>query len=203
MRIVKSGVYLILNLVNNKKYVGAALNIKNRFRQHRHDLKNKKHGNRYLQNSWDKYGETVFEFKVLQYVEDIKELIIVENNWIKWLDCIAPKGYNVRLDANNNIGIKHTDQTKLNMSIAHRGKKQSEETKFKRSLQMKGRKFSQESLDKMSMAQIQVANLLKRKYDKWPCVEGIKCKCSECVKRKSAYSLEWYHKNKNKVKVSA
>lgn len=62
-----SGIYKIHNLINNKLYIGQSVNIRQRWMTHKQCLRNRKHENTYLQQSWDKYGEDAFEFKVLEY----------------------------------------------------------------------------------------------------------------------------------------
>ena len=57
-----TGIYCIKNLENGKIYIGKSVNIKNRWISHRNTLKNNKHDNSYLQNSWNKYGESSFVF---------------------------------------------------------------------------------------------------------------------------------------------
>jgi group I intron endonuclease len=61
--IVQSGVYEIVNTVTGRRYVGSAINFARRWRQHRHDLRNNKHKNGRLQNSWNKHGEAAFAFQ--------------------------------------------------------------------------------------------------------------------------------------------
>ena len=51
------GIYKIINVVNNKFYVGSAVDLKRRKTRHFSELRTGKHNNRYLQSSWDKYGE--------------------------------------------------------------------------------------------------------------------------------------------------
>ena len=52
---MKSGIYCIINNVNNKIYIGQALNLKKRFKEHKRTLKNNTHANEYLQNAYNKY----------------------------------------------------------------------------------------------------------------------------------------------------
>lgn len=56
------GIYCIVNKVNYKKYVGSSINVKNKFRQHKHTLNNNKHCNKHLQLAWNKCKATNFEF---------------------------------------------------------------------------------------------------------------------------------------------
>ena len=60
------GVYLIRNNVNQKIYIGSTSNsFRERWRYHENHLRINKHGNTYLQNAWNKYGEDAFIFLVL------------------------------------------------------------------------------------------------------------------------------------------
>jgi len=57
------GIYKILNIVNNKCYVGSTSRIfGERWCQHKTELNNNKHSNSYLQNAWNKYGKEAFVF---------------------------------------------------------------------------------------------------------------------------------------------
>lgn len=59
-----SGVYQILCLPTGKVYVGSAVDLYGRWRDHRRYLRQGIHHNKYLQAAWDKYGEESFEFWV-------------------------------------------------------------------------------------------------------------------------------------------
>jgi len=61
-----SGIYLIINLQNNKFYVGSAINVRKRKNKHLQQLRKNKHDNQYLQNSFNKYGENNFVFLLLK-----------------------------------------------------------------------------------------------------------------------------------------
>ena len=57
----KPGVYVIENLMNNKVYIGSSImRIKKRIEHHISMLRAGKHKNTYLQNAFNKYGETIF-----------------------------------------------------------------------------------------------------------------------------------------------
>lgn len=66
---MKSGIYKIINLINQKIYVGSTKNFNNRKRDHFNTLKNKKHCNKHLQRAYDKYGKESFIFEILEYCE--------------------------------------------------------------------------------------------------------------------------------------
>ena len=62
----KSGIYQIRNLVNGKVYVGSAVNLQHRRREHRSDLRNGNHHSIKLQRAYNKYGESSFAFEILE-----------------------------------------------------------------------------------------------------------------------------------------
>lgn len=54
---MKSGIYMIINNINEKKYIGSAKNIDKRWYEHRYTLNKNCHDNSLLQNAWNKYGK--------------------------------------------------------------------------------------------------------------------------------------------------
>jgi group I intron endonuclease len=81
------GIYKIINLTNNKSYIGQTDNLTRRERQHFYDLKRNKHRNEHLQKSYNKYGKDNFIFQVIEYTENLgeRELYwINENGGINW-----------------------------------------------------------------------------------------------------------------------
>lgn len=75
------GIYAIKNVVNNKFYIGKSENIKVRWLSHKSLLRNNKHHCLKLQDDWNKYGETAFEFLRLEMVDDIKIIFKRERHW--------------------------------------------------------------------------------------------------------------------------
>ena len=89
---MESGIYVIINVINDKKYIGQSNDIPRRWIEHRTLLNNNKHGNTYLQASWNKYGAKSFVFRVLQYCTTDK-LNQLEIAYIKHFDSYR-NGYN-------------------------------------------------------------------------------------------------------------
>ena len=129
------GIYKITNTVTGKFYIGSAVNIKRRWAEHRSQLGANKHGNRHLQNSWNKHGEDSFTFEVLECCE--KERLIEREQF--YIDNEKP-AYNISPTAGNTLGVKRTDETKRKISEAKKGKVRSDETKRKMSEAKKGEK---------------------------------------------------------------
>lgn len=126
-----SGVYQILNVVNGKMYIGSAAFISKRWSWHIQALKRGKHHSILMQRAWNKYGESNFQFTILQIV-DVKELIGIEQKWMNASKCANPKfGYNIYPIAGRPLGKKLSEAHKLKISIGGKGKKRSEATKIK------------------------------------------------------------------------
>jgi group I intron endonuclease len=110
-----AGVYYIVNLINEKSYVGSAITNKLHIRFHKHLFGLS--GNKHLANAVKKYGINNFAYILLEtipYKIDIKnnkDILDLENKYIKLL---MPK-YNKTLQAGNTTGYNHTVETILKM----------------------------------------------------------------------------------------
>lgn len=151
---MNSGVYAILNVLNDKVYVGSAVDLSDRFRLHLLHINRGSHHNRHLQKAWLKYGAQAFVFVVIEYTDWILER---EQHWIKELNTTnIEKGYNICAVARNRKGVKASKETREKLRLSHLGKKASDETKKKMSEQRigntvnNGRKWSQDTIDKRS-----------------------------------------------------
>lgn len=79
---MKSGIYKITNILNDKSYIGLSYNIKQRWKHHKCLLNKNKHHNLHLQSAWNKYGKKYFTFKVLEYCD----LEVLPEREIYWID---------------------------------------------------------------------------------------------------------------------
>lgn len=155
---MKNVIYKISNTVNDKFYIGSAIDFDRRKRQHKHSLLKEKHDNIKLQNFVNKYGFDKLIFEIIEEVEGTESLIKKEQFYI---DTLAPF-YNICKIAGNCFGKRHSQSAKEKMSLATKGKrlgyKHSEEAKLKMSLSKKGNKFnlgrktSEETKIKISLA---------------------------------------------------
>jgi group I intron endonuclease len=76
------GIYKIVNIKNNKIYVGSSINLNSREYKHFWMLKKNIHDNNYLQHSYNKYGKDFFCFDIVEFCLP-EELIVKENFYIK------------------------------------------------------------------------------------------------------------------------
>ena len=91
-----TGIYTIENIHTGKLYVGCAIDIRKRWREHKHALNTTKHGNSCLQKSWNKYGKESFRFELLVECE-VEYLYSEEHYWCNLLQVHNRKyGYNIR-----------------------------------------------------------------------------------------------------------
>ena len=144
----RPGVYVIQNLVNDKKYIGSSSNAKNRMKIHLNELRKGIHNNTHLQRAWNKYGEKAFKFNIILYCHK-EDLLVYEQYYINLFRVALDKyGYNKCPNANGTLGYKWTIGQRINASKSHKGQQAwnkdktgiySEETKIKMSNAMKGR----------------------------------------------------------------
>jgi len=120
---MNSGIYKIENTINNKIYIGSAINFKNREWHHFSELKFNKHHSIHLQRSYNKYNKENFEFIRLMDCP-IDELLMTEQIFI---NAFNPE-YNICKIAASRLGHKCNNSTKEKMRQANLGKKIPEKT---------------------------------------------------------------------------
>lgn len=115
------GVYRWLNTVTGKSYVGSAVNMGKRKARHLWALRSGVHCNPKLQRAWDKYGPEAWEFEPLAFCPEA-DLIRQEQIALDVFDAVR-NGYNIRLIAESNLGIKHSEKSKAKISCGNKGKR--------------------------------------------------------------------------------
>jgi len=147
---IKTGIYKIKNLVNNKIYIGSSINIGKRWRDHKWYLKENKHHNSHLQSSYNKYGLENFEF-IIELECDLNNLLIEEKRLIKEYCASDNKyGYNVNDPEHIFLGKKHSEKTKKKLSLQKIGNKNPMYGKKGELHPNYGKKFSDEVRKKIS-----------------------------------------------------
>lgn len=100
-----TGIYGIHNTITDTWYVGQASDVQKRWGEHRSTLKHNNHHNQYLQRSYNKYGESAFEYVILQE-SSIDELNDLECKWIIEKDSFD-NGFNLTLGGDGIRGYKN------------------------------------------------------------------------------------------------
>lgn len=148
--IMARGIYKIINVVNNKFYVGSAEVFARRKRIHWWRLRRGDHANAKLQAAWNKYGETSFIFVIVEEHEEGTDILAAENVWLKEhvgkdycynlaTDATAPTtGWSGEKNPMWGKTFTHTEEAKAKISAASKAQVQSDETKAKRRKTMQG-----------------------------------------------------------------
>jgi len=88
-----SGIYKIINKINEKYYIGSSKDIKDRWNTHKQSLRNNNHHNDHLQRAWNKYGENAFDFVVIELIPEMS-LFNVEKKYLNEAKT-NPNSYNL------------------------------------------------------------------------------------------------------------
>lgn len=150
-----SGIYQIQSKCKPERiYIGSSFGIQRRWYNHLCDLRKNKHGSGKLQNHYNKYGESDLLFSIILGC-DRSDLLKIEQYFI---DSYKPY-FNFCSKAGNcsgrivseesreknrlshiglNKGIKRSNETRLRISKALKGKKQTEEHRKNNSESKKG-----------------------------------------------------------------
>lgn len=88
------GVYRILNTRNGKSYVGYSIDMQARINRQKAELKFGSHRNSELLSEWKSFGESSFEFEIVDELElddqtradPLEELRILSEMWVRKLE---------------------------------------------------------------------------------------------------------------------
>lgn len=114
------GIYEIVNTSNNKRYVGRTTNLTKRKNSHYNALRKGEHYNKFLQRSFNKYGEDAFAFNVLEHCPSLEDTIERERYYIELLGTeYNDRGYNMayaytqykRYDSNKQVNKSERYET--------------------------------------------------------------------------------------------
>jgi group I intron endonuclease len=148
--VMKSGVYRI-DLGGGWFYVGSSKDLTKRDGSHRRALRSGSHSNKIVQRVFDKYG--VFNFTILGHYP-LDEIIEREQELLD-KHCQDKKCANISIVAGSPMsGLKHSEQTRKNMSSSRTGREFSIEHRAALSAALKGRIFTSEHISAMSSAAV-------------------------------------------------
>ena len=118
----KCGVYGIFNTTNGKVLVGSSSDLTRRWTSHKSDVRHGKHGNPHFQSAWNKYGESAFEFRILEECPE-SMLLVREDSWMNYYHSLYDShGYNLQTASR----IVQSSEASEKKSRALKGRKMSE-----------------------------------------------------------------------------
>jgi len=163
-----SGIYKIVSIYfPNRVYIGSAVNLSRRIRDHKSCLKVNKHANKKLQHHYNKYGQDDLIFSVIEFTS--KEKLIEKEQY--YIDLYSPY-FNLCPHAGNSLGCHWTisEEGRLNMKQAKKGYKPSRKATEKaaevvhnRQSPLKGRKRPEEFMKKLHEFRIGCKHSLETK----------------------------------------
>jgi group I intron endonuclease len=119
---MNSGIYSIVNIENQNRYIGSTSDLARRWSQHKVMLNGSRHHSDRLQMDWDLFSNIKFNFEILEYCE-ADDIILHdrEQHWINYFDASNPeKGYNVESDA---VRHTHSKETRIKISESNKALK--------------------------------------------------------------------------------
>jgi len=118
------GVYVILNLVSGRRYIGSSVNVPQRWREHLSKLGRGVHPNAALQADWTEHGVKAFSWSLLEESPSRDAAIQAEQTHID----ATPDLYNAarRAGSGPRDGFRHTEATKQKISAITRGRAKPE-----------------------------------------------------------------------------
>lgn len=161
----KSGIYKIVHRESGKFYIGSTKNFKSRWEKHKYALNANTHVNCHLQNAWNKYGESAFDFMIIEHTEANKSiLLITEQQYLNLVKLNPECAFNLNYDSS---GGEISEESKEKIRLSKLGEKnpmygthRSEKLKQKLRRVHKGnkyclgRKLSNEHKEKIRIANI-------------------------------------------------
>lgn len=161
------GVYGIYNVVRDKWYVGSSLNISQRWSNHKSTLQRGCHHNIKLQNAYNVYGESAFEYHVLTPCTTPDVLEKYEVLWAVALDAFGD-GYTLKLGGRQERRM--SDESRKKMSEAKKGRSntwwigRSHTPEAKRKISERAKQRTPETRKKMSEAQLGKVKMAPEEY---------------------------------------
>lgn len=136
-------VYCFRNINNNKRYIGETGNLQKKIEDHKSACGDCP----IFHNAMKKYGTNGFEFSILGEYDTNQEALEAEKMFITRYKTNVNRygdqyGYNLTDGGDGPTGYRHTDEDKMKMSVALKG----------RSSPNKGKKASTETLVKLSQS---------------------------------------------------
>lgn len=195
------GVYAIINLLNNKKYIGSTCSLRKRFRQHFNNLNKQKHSNIILQRAYNKYGSKHFGFIILERCENVvSTLLNIEQKYINEFG-----DYNICKEAGTTRGVLHvqppmSEEGRKKIAESNRLRVWSKESLLKKSESAK--KCEHNLKQRKAVLQFDLNNNFITEYESVSAAGNAigrrngRISIKDCCRgrRKTAYNYKWRYK---------
>ena len=209
-------IYKITNKLDGKQYVGQTMRlVETRFKQHANNKKT------HLGRAIRKYGVENFLIEILEECDTCEQLNEREMFWIAALNCKHPNGYNFADGGKGNCGLRHTQETRAQMSVDRSGEKNAffnmnhtPETRFTLSVshrhetphknllkEMDARQLSYTALAKLM--NLSVTNFASKMRGKYNFTDKDKAKLVEIFGKPIEYLLQYEIPYKTPNEISA
>lgn len=138
-------VYLTVNLVNGKKYIGD------------HSTNNLNDGyigsgRPYFKNALNQYGKENFKCEILEFFDSKEHSFNAQEKYIKQYNTLVPNGYNISPKGGLRVKGCHSEETKKKISVSNTGKKRSEEVRKQNGNIHRGMIHNKETIEKIKIA---------------------------------------------------
>lgn len=109
-------IYRITNMENGNFYIGSADSFARREWQHKYTLRRNEHKNPHLQAAWNKYGEEMFVFEIVETIPEGEDQLVWEDKWLR--ECVGKEDcYNVNtLATAPRLGLTLSEESKAKIS---------------------------------------------------------------------------------------
>jgi len=159
---IKSVIYKITNIINDKKYIGSSVNYKARKQEHFRDLFLNKHHSIALQRAYNLYGCDNFIFEIIERVQYKNNLIKREQYFI---DLFQPE-YNCCKVAGSPLGRKMTKEQIIANSLRNKGDNNSnckiKESEFKNISKLRESETIKDIAQKYGVHSATITRILKK-----------------------------------------
>jgi group I intron endonuclease len=116
-----AGIYAIVHSTSGRRYIGGALDVDRRWREHRSQLRRNQHHCQILQDAWNEHGEWQFVFGVIEECDRDTEILVQREQF--WMDRYRDNLFNMAPSAGPVRGIKRSEETKRRMAASKYGNK--------------------------------------------------------------------------------
>jgi len=146
----RSGIYLITNTINGKRYVGQAVDLHVRIAHHKSALRRGKHHSAHLQASWDKHGSSAFTFEVIEFLDRCRETL--HEREVFWVNTLKPEYNTGTPGIAPMLGKTHTDVARAKIAAASAALVYTPEFRANKSRAAKESKKAQAQMAKLHAA---------------------------------------------------